>query len=86
MPNPFHLDGNAAASGTKCVAVSTASDVVFGNARPKYLLVTGAGNVVVDNGDGTTCTVPVLANSRLDLAPYGVKSSGTTATGLIAVY
>ncbi len=49
------------------------------------LYITGAGDISVVTIFGNTIVIPVLANSFLDLQVIRVNSTGTTATGIIAL-
>ena len=66
------------------VAVSDGSDLPF---YPRALYVGVAGNVTVVMKDDTTLGfVGVTAGSFLPIRPKRVKSTGTTATNIIALY
>ena len=49
------------------------------------LYITGAGNLSVVTIFGNKITIPVIANSFLDLQVIKVNATGTTATGIIAL-
>ena len=58
---------------------------VSGKSDGFSLYVTGAGNLTVLTVFGNKITIPVLANSFLDLQVIRVFAGGTTATGIIAL-
>lgn len=75
-----------AAPARQWVAV-TPSDSVNLPAGCCGLFVTGVGNVVAVGADGVAGTFPVAeANKILPLGPIRVNATGTTATGIIALY
>ena len=49
-------------------------------------VVGGAGNVAMIMLDGTTITVPALAGVQYGYVCTHVKSTGTTATGIVALF
>lgn len=53
---------------------------------PKSIFVGGAGNVIAVGKDGTSATFAALAGQILPICPASITASGTTATGLIALY
>lgn len=48
--------------------------------------VTGAGDLVLQGEDGSSATFAVLASSILPCGAGKVLATGTTATGIIAIY
>lgn len=58
---------------------------VLGKSDGFSLYITGAGNLTVITVFGNKITIPVLANSFLDLQVIRVFATGTTATGIIAL-
>lgn len=66
----------------------TASDSVdLTNGPTQALFVTGAGNVAVNLAGGGTATLTGLsAGQILDVAVTRVLATGTTATGIFALY
>lgn len=53
---------------------------------PKALYIGGAGNIVLAGADGVDGTFAVGAGATLPLRPRKVKATGTTATGILALY
>jgi len=72
-------------SDTVAIGETSAGD---GNKRvPRALYVGGAGTVVAVMGDGRTVSfVGAVAGSVLPLQPLRINATGTTATGLVALY
>lgn len=53
---------------------------------PKALFVGGAGNLIAKGSDGTSATFAVAAGQILPIRPQYVMATGTTATGIVALY
>ncbi len=64
----------------------TPSDSATFSPLPKGIYVGGAGNIALTGEDGTSVTFAVVAGAFLPLCPSKVLSTGTTATGIIALY
>lgn len=65
--------------------VNTGSDVKFSEA-PQALRADGAGTIVLTGSDGVDVPFAVAAGETLSVMPAGIKSVGTTATGIKALY
>lgn len=53
---------------------------------PRGLIATGAGDIAIQDGNGNNITITVSAYEVLDFSPVRVLSTGTTATGIYALY
>lgn len=53
---------------------------------PKGLFIGGAGNIALRGEDSVEVTFAVTAGQFLPLCPVRVLSTGTTATGIIALF
>lgn len=89
MTNPFFY-GNTETTGLvrdlRPVDVSGGDDNLGGAKNVAIgLYITGAGDVVFTNADGTDRTVTVGALSHLLCSVATVKQTGTTATGIFAM-
>lgn len=88
MADPFERlasELTSPARGAKAVTPSDADDLPDGACRALY--VGGAGNVSVVTLDGDEVTfVGVAAGTALPVRLTAVKSTGTTATSLLALY
>ncbi len=84
MTDPFAGFSNISSQGESWSAV-TPSDTVPLATVPKALWIDVAGTVRLRGADGNdqTFTVP---NGFLDLRPVMVLSTGTTATGIKAIF
>jgi hypothetical protein len=47
------------------------------------LYITGAGNIAIEDKYGTVITYAVPANFIMPFRPYRVRSTNTTATGIV---
>jgi hypothetical protein len=69
------------------VAVTPSDSVDLPNGQPRGLYVGATGNVVVRDAGGTNTTLVGLAAGLIHpIAPVRILSTGTTATGIVAVY
>lgn len=87
MADPFasHADTpSAAAKRWAAVTPSDGTDLPGG--APKALWVNGAGDISMTGDDGVALTFAVLAGMPIDLRPARVRATGTTATGIKALY
>ena len=57
----------------------TPSDSTILDPMPRAIVALTAGNVVIQDGAGTSVTYPVLAGDRLDFRAYRIMAA-TTAT------
>ena len=76
---------NSALPATDWEAI-TASDSTVLDPRPRGIMVTVAGNLALESVHGNSVPFPVLASVIYPLSPSKVRSTGTTATGIIGVY
>jgi hypothetical protein len=67
-------------------AAVTPSDTVDLADVSRYLVVTVAGNVTVITQAGQTVAIPAAAGMPLPVAASRVKATGTTATGIVAIW
>ncbi|WP_174286639.1 hypothetical protein [Sphingomonas bacterium] len=61
------------------------SDTVALATVPKALFIGGAGNLVVKGGDGVQATFAVVAGQIVPIRARFVMTTGTTATGIVAI-
>ena len=71
--------------GGGAFAVTPADGTDLAN-KPAYLWVGGAGNVSVLIGGQVVVFNSVAAGTRLDISPERVRSTGTSASNIVAVY
>ena len=67
-------------------AVVTPNDAVELFPIPKAIRVNGAGDLALRGRDGVAVTFAVAAGETLPLRPKVVLATGTTATGIVALY
>ena len=89
MSNP--INGPYSLSSSEFVVVQSGAvvdyDCVTQKGRPaKAFRCTVAGNLKFTQADGSTVTMPVLANVREDIQVRAVAASGSTATGLVLYF
>lgn len=72
-------------SATNWAAI-TPNDATVLTPRPVALYVGADGNVVAAGDNGATATFAVLAGQVLTIQPSKVLATGTTATGIVALY
>jgi len=53
---------------------------------PRFLIIGTAGTISLTNADGQDITFPVQAGQVLPLRPTRVRTTGTTATGIVAAW
>lgn len=83
MPDQFKkMQVGRESPGTQWAAV-TPSDSVDIPFRPRFLYVTGAGNIVARGSDGVNATFAVAAGAILPIGPDRILATGTTATGIV---
>jgi hypothetical protein len=88
MAAPDAFIGNAPgldSPATKWFAV-TPDDNTDLQAKPRALWIGGAGNVAINNGSQTVTLQSVPAGTLLPLRPDRVMATGTTASGIVALY
>lgn len=66
-------------------AAITPNDSVEVDPKPKSLFIGGAGNLAVTGSDDVEVTFAVVAGQVLPIRPKLIKSTGTTATGIVAL-
>jgi len=71
-------------TGVKAVTPADGTDLPNGPCRG--LMATVAGNIAVYTKDGDEVTLPVNANTIYPFSVGRVLSTGTTATGIFALY
>lgn len=71
-------------TSVKSVTPSDTVDLVDGATRG--ILVTAAGNVAVITKDGDEVTLPVTEKIFYPVSVGRIKATGTTATGILALY
>lgn len=64
----------------------TKSDTATIEPIPASVYVGGAGDVVAVGADGTSATFTAADGAILPIQPHKIMSTGTTATGLVALY
>ena len=87
MPQIDHYDDNAPGldSPASDAANVTPSDTTDLPVKPRAIYVNGAGDMaVVMNGATVTLTVP--AGTLLPIRPVRILETGTTATGIVALW
>lgn len=83
-PSTPGLDTNGPGRAVVAVTPSDSADLPYGECRSMHLNV--AGDVKFTDGRGNTVTLTLVAGMPI---PYGARriwSTGTTATGIFAVY
>ena len=73
-------------STAKSWADITPSDTASIEPTPQAVRVNGAGDVVAVGADGVSCTFTAVDGDMLMIQPVKIMATGTTATGLIALY
>lgn len=66
------------------VGLTPSDDTVLSGVRALY--VGGAGTLVVSNSNGADVTFECVAGVTLQISPTKVKSTGTDATLIVALY
>jgi hypothetical protein len=66
------------------ITPSDTADFTYGESRGLHVNV--AGNIAIVDGRGNTVTLTVVAGMPLPYAARRVLSTGTTATGIFALY
>lgn len=74
------------ASSARFFAVTTNDATDLTNGVCRSLFIGGAGNLVVHNEAGTSVTFAVIAGQTLNIRTKRVLATGTTATGIVALY
>jgi hypothetical protein len=82
-----YLSGQSWLSSATHAASVTPSDTTDLSDVTRWLYVGGSGNIVVNMADGTTVTLlGIAAGSLLPIRVSRVKSTNTTATGIVALW
>ena len=76
---------HSSASATRAASV-TPSDTADMARAPVGLYIGGGGDVAVEMVGGGTVTFVAVAGAVLPIQPRKVLATGTTATGIIALY
>lgn len=85
MTNEYPVALKSTAPGAGAVAVTKSDSTVLTPTRGLY--IGGAGNVALTMADGTDITFTALAVGVIHpISCTKVKSTGTTATNIVAVY
>jgi len=87
MPkDPFSNNASTSTSQSRRWAAITASDAADLDTFPRAIRCNGAGNLVLRGTDGVDVTFAVSAGETLPLQPSRVMATGTTATGIVALF
>lgn len=71
---------------TDIVSVTPNDSTDLAGGITRGIMVTAAGNVSVITKNGTTVTIPVSENFPYPFSVGRIRSTGTTATGVFALY
>lgn len=78
---------NGVACAMDAIAIDVSSvDTVFAPRLPRGLYIGGAGNIAITTALGTAITLAVVAGTILPIMCQGVSHTGTTATGIAALF
>ncbi|MEV5054677.1 hypothetical protein MRBLRH13_000258 [Agrobacterium radiobacter] len=84
--DPYARDISQVGPARNAVAV-TPSDSADLSTVPRAVCVAADGNVaMVMSGNGQEVTIAMVAGTLYPLAPTRIKATGTTATGIVAVW
>ncbi|MGV2110162.1 spike base protein, RCAP_Rcc01079 family [Agrobacterium salinitolerans] len=84
--DPYARDISQVGPARNAIAVTPSDSADLANV-PRAVCVSADGNVVlVMSGNGQEVTVAMVAGTLYPLAPTRIKSTGTTATGIVAVW
>lgn len=86
MPTKFSKSFDRVESQARTWAAVTTSDSTVYDPTPKGLFIGGAGNIALMGDDGVSVTFAVTAGQFLPLCPTRILATGTTATGIVALY
>ena len=90
MPAPAplygYLDAKNIAPGITAVALTPADGADLAVVPARFLYIGVAGTLKVDTAAGDTVTFSNVAAGQLNLSVKRVYSTGTSATGIIAIY
>lgn len=87
MPDPFQNHQAQFDSPALNAAAVTPNDAAPIATTPRALYVGGAGDIaVIMKGGGEVVFVAAPAGSILPISPSHIKSSGTTATNILALW
>lgn len=67
-------------------AAVTPSNTAAIEPRPDALFIGGGGNVSAVGEDGVSATFAVADGAYLMIQPVRINATGTTATGIVALY
>lgn len=84
--DPYAKDITQVGAARNAIAV-TPSDTADLSTVPRAVCVSADGNVVlVMSGNSQEVTIAMVAGTLYPLAPTRIKATGTTATGIVAVW
>lgn len=88
MPSSDPYINNPASSMSQARrwAAVTPSDTVDFAVLPKAIRCNGAGNLSLVGSDGVAVAFAVAAGEILPVQPARINATGTTATGIVALY
>lgn len=86
MADAFATYADSISAQANSWAAVTPSDSTDLTNVPKALYIGGAGNIVITGKDSVDATFAVTAGQVLPCRARRVKSTDTTATGIIALY
>lgn len=86
MPDAFRHEVDTSSSPSRRWAVIVPSDAADVADLPKALRIDQGGTLALMGSDGTIATFAVFDGETLPLRPKRVMATGTTATGIKALY
>jgi hypothetical protein len=86
MSDPYATHYHGVESPSKRWAAITPHDTTALALLPKQIVALVAGNVTVVGDEGTSAVFKLNAGVPLAIRPSIVKATGTTATGIVALY
>lgn len=86
MPDPFAGRADISSQGETWAAVTPADGVAGNITPPKALWANVAGDINMAGSDGVFLVFTVPAGTPISLRPTSIKATGTTATGIRAIY
>ena len=86
MADAFASHGSGLDSPASEWEAITASDTVNMTNRPRAIVASGDGSAVLVSATGATMTIPLQAGIPFPARPVRINATGTTATGLYAIW